>query len=667
MTSYIDLDQEKGYSKLIERLVEAKSQPIKQLEKDKSNEKLKIEVLNDLSKELTALKNYADQLFGINSSFKKKKFNSLDSLILDGSVTENAPEGEFKIQIDDLAKKHRIASRPIATDDFIPAGTFSLKVGDKTNIFRFKGGSVLDLEKFINKSSQKTIDFTLVRRSKNETLAIMSSQKTGAGQEIKLISDPEKILIDLGFYEKNKTQDKKLIPDDFDSKGKNIWDENLLKVSPLSSETIVLPQIEFNKGDAIRFVISWRDLKKTQKETLSSDQTFNEKMKIEQRDKIVFENLIFNSEKIIPFTSLRDSIKEKNKSKSINQVDALFLIVSGFADKPIKKKYHLPKNFFNQIYEEKNTIISAESFFEKKTGLLTSLTFTNNNTSFAFDISNPLLVKKNTGKEFVPVNEITAPENAKIIYQGVQIEREDNQITDLIDGVEFDLKSTSKGDVTFNISKDNEFVFNSLINFIGQFNICMGEMNTLLARNQAAEEAEEIEKRKHGLFKNDLTLKLMRDKLRSITVKSHPTSSPNELTLLSQLGVTSVFILGGVDDPDSKKLDFQEETYRNIYNSSSDLVAELFGYDNDGDLILDNGVAFEVSQLVRNYTGPGSIFESKKRTSEQKIKNIDKRVQKKEEEVKSYRAKQEEDFAKLDAAERQMEKMQDLLKNSLDR
>ena len=666
MSSYLDLDQEKGYSKLIEKLVEAKSEPIKQLEKNKSKEKLKTEVIDDLSKELIALKNYADQLFGINSSFRKKKFSSTDSFLLDGSVSQNAQEGEFKVQINNLAKKHRLASKSIKVDDFISAGTFSLKVGNKTDVFRFKGGSIRDLEKLINKSKKKIVSFTLIKQSENETIAILTSTKEGAKNEIKLISDPEGVLMNLNFYKKNQSQNQELISNNFEPQGdNNLWEQGILKISPLSGEEIPLNQISFSKGDVISLTVSWRNLKG--QEELLSEKIVNREMEIEEKDRIVFEQLSFKSERIISFT-LDGKERIKATPVRVEQVDPFFLTALGVADKPIKKKYYLPKDFFNKDFGEANINFSAESFLGgKKNCVLTALILTNNNTFFEFDINAPTLIEKNTGKDFVPANEITPAENSKITYQGIQVERDNNQITDLIDGVELNLKATSQRDVAFAVGKDSELVFNNLINFIGQFNICMGKINLLLSRDPAPEDAEEIDKKKHGLFRDDLSLKLMRDKFKNITVRPHATSTPSELALLSQLGITSVFILGGANDPDSRKLDFQEENYRNIYNSKSDLVAELFGYDQDGDFIIDSGVAFEISRLAKNYIGANSIFASKKNISERRIKDMDKDIEKKERQVESYRAKQVEDFGKLDAAERQMEKMQGLLKNSLDK
>ena len=675
MPSFLDLDQEKGYSKFIEKLVEAKSLPLKQLEKDKSKEKLKIEVIDDLSKEAGALKKYADALFGLRSAFRKKKFFSENPSLLAGSAGAGSTEGEFNLEILGLAKNHRIASKPLKTDGFIPPGTFSLKIGDKVETFDFKGGHIGDFGQLIDKSKKKLLEFDLVKRDEGESVAILSSLIPGKKGEITLISDAKGILKQLNFFKKNTARDKKLIPANFRPKIKaNVWSREQLTLSPLSREDLSLEGIAFDRKDTLNFTVSWYDLK-TAGGLSPWEQVTDWAMQFNKRALIEFDELRFASESIMPFVQERSSNQRPSPFGPREKTNFMFLTLAGVsgqeAGKPLTKMYYLPDDFFdndNDNKGRKKTIsIMGEDFFGRgKGGKLNSLSFTNGNTSFEITIVNPTLGKEHSGKEFIPAQEITPAQNAKLKYQGVEVERENNQISDLIDGVTLDLKGTSKGEVGFKVDKDGEFVYGQLINFIGQFNICMGKMNMLLSPNPAPEDVEETDKRKYGLFKSEITFKLLRDKLRAITINPHPTSSPQDLTLLSQLGITSVFILGASDDPDSRKLDFEEAVYLETYESKPKLVAELFGYDNNGDLLIDSGVAFKVSQLVKGYVGGNSILTTQKNISHRRIKELDTQIEKKEKEIETYRAKQEKEFAKLQSAQKQMEKMQELLKNSIE-
>ncbi len=94
------------YKDLINKLIEAKSQPIKILEKKKTSYNNKITQYNSLSSKLSSLKSAAEKL-KTSSSFYAKAVSVSDSTVLESTVTSSAAVGNYSVTVRSLASEEQ--------------------------------------------------------------------------------------------------------------------------------------------------------------------------------------------------------------------------------------------------------------------------------------------------------------------------------------------------------------------------------------------------------------------------------------------------------------------------------------------------------------------------------------------------------------------------------
>src|SRR4030067_2011038 len=89
------------YNDLISKLIEAKSQPIKILEKKKTSYNNKITQYNSISSKLASLKSAAEKL-KTSSNFYAKAVSVSDSTVLKATVTSSAAVENYSVTVRSL-------------------------------------------------------------------------------------------------------------------------------------------------------------------------------------------------------------------------------------------------------------------------------------------------------------------------------------------------------------------------------------------------------------------------------------------------------------------------------------------------------------------------------------------------------------------------------------
>ena len=114
--------------------------------------------------------------------------------------------------------------------------------------------------------------------------------------------------------------------------------------------------------------------------------------------------------------------------------------------------------------------------------------------------------------------------------------------------------------------------------------------------------------------------------------------------------------LRGYLEIDEKKLD-------EALKDSMEDVRYLFGYDTDNDVLIDDGVAFQVFKQIDPYVQRGGIFSTRTnglaaqiKTSKDKIARYDKALEKKEQELRQK-------YGNMDASLRNLQKQSDMITN----
>ena len=260
---------------------------------------------------------------------------------------------------------------------------------------------------------------------------------------------------------------------------------------------------------------------------------------------------------------------------------------------------------------------------------LESIVIRNRNTGEQLAVTTPEAFNKNADLGFEPINPASVAGDAKIKYEGITITRPTNEIDDVIPNVTLNVKAPTEKTATISIEPDTESAKEALITFIGTYNQVMAELNILTQNKpELISELEylsdsQIEQYNEwlGLFQSDFTLTNGKSSLQTIMAASYATDENANLNMLSQIGIStsadsftgfSSAKLRGYLEINEKKLD--EALENNLLE-----IKNIFGYDSDGDLIIDSGIAYQIDNKLQSYVQTGGILSSKISTLDSRI------------------------------------------------
>ena len=305
------------------------------------------------------------------------------------------------------------------------------------------------------------------------------------------------------------------------------------------------------------------------------------------------------------------------------------------------------------------------------------------------DIAGLAIHNKNTGKtvaidgiriydpkatgDYIPVNPVSQAQEASLSFEGIPVKRSKNTIDDLIPGVTLQLEDKTDKTENVSVKPDTEAAKNAIIEFVAKYNRLLAEINIVTSNQQAV--IDEIEyftddERKTaeenlGVLFGDTTLSALKNNLRQIVSNVYRKNADTAIRTLAQIGISTKSDtssgfnesrLRGYLEIDEKKLD------EALKNSIED-VRYLFGYDTDNDVLIDDGVAYQVFKQIDPYVQRGGIFSTRTnglaaqiKTSKDKIARYDKALEKKEQELRQK-------YGNMDASLRNLQKQSDMITN----
>ena len=288
----------------------------------------------------------------------------------------------------------------------------------------------------------------------------------------------------------------------------------------------------------------------------------------------------------------------------------------------------------------KNNEKQVLSFSGDQLKALKSIEITNNNTNKTL-IVHSVNVKKGAGNgDYVPINPVTVADNAKIKMNGMDIEREQNTIDDLVDGTTLYLHNADPGeDVTLNIDYNIEYARDQILDFVYSYNesvkkilILTNDDSAIISEIDFADEsdrekAEEIQ----GLLKGDRTLNSIKQNLVQTVTNSYP-SEEDDYTLLKSIGIsTNASSSTGYNAAKLRGyIEANVEELETALKNNMEGVKNLFGKDTNNDYIIDTGVAKVVDDLIKPYTRTGGTIASR-------ISAIDSQIDRNAKEISDYK------------------------------
>lgn len=163
-------------------------------------------------------------------------------------------------------------------------------------------------------------------------------------------------------------------------------------------------------------------------------------------------------------------------------------------------------------------------------------------------------------------NTLKTAQDAKLKIDGLEVQRSGNEISDLINGLTFNLKGT--GHVVADVVLDAEKAVNAISDFVEAYNNAIDWINIRVSEEPIEDPTEDYQKR-IGMLRGDPLLWQTKSRLRAII--SDPIATSGAFKMLSQIGITTE----STDYGKSGKLVFDADKFMEAMTTNSNDVSSL--------------------------------------------------------------------------------------------
>ncbi|MCX7875599.1 MAG: flagellar filament capping protein FliD [Melioribacteraceae bacterium] len=212
-------------------------------------------------------------------------------------------------------------------------------------------------------------------------------------------------------------------------------------------------------------------------------------------------------------------------------------------------------------------------------------------------------VQNNNGTDTPGFVYSTSQLNAKFEFNGIQVERNSNTISDLISGVTFSLKSAMQNTdstVAVTVSKDTSVAKSKIEDFVTKFNDLYSYLKTNLSNTKTT----------RGNLAGDVTATSLRNLLNNIAYKTVDNIDADKINSLSKIGIT-FNIDSGLSISNSSLLE-------SSIKDKPEQVAALFNS--------SNGIATSLYNSLTGYLGSTGYIQASRNTLSSSITSINDRI-----------------------------------------
>lgn len=660
---------------LVEALMNKERLPLTREQETLDGYKAQQDAWRGMNQKMSSLRESTKALYSFENPFNNKLASSSDENAVTVTAGREAAYGTVKIDVLKTATSDRFLSAPIDKSSTVPKGQYTFQVGEKTINLNWKGGKLSDFISSLNKRGTNTIKASLVGVNAEQSSLLIESLKTGTENSLVFKDSALQYALNTNIIQKKKAEVTE-------------FGTNLKEFTDAPAEVFLPPVEQDGMKELVNRGITFD--KETERYILPQRTAFaipidekilkGENQRIEFTFKSVETEDITDQLNTIRFTrpdigeagsvTYEDiTIKNQLTETSLPPVPETPLVpVKGESDfyivnkdgkeTQIKTSDIIP----NAETGEKTVQISLKDFPEAQ-----SIAIRNRNTGEHIYLSTFTAYdeKKNLG--YMPVNPISTAGDAKIKYEGITITRPENKIDDVVPHLTFNLQDVTEKTATITIKPDKESAKDALIAFVGNYNQVMAEMN-ILSENKPeiiseldylSKDEQEAASERLGMFNNDFSISSSKTSMRQSVTAIYKWSENATITQLAQIGISakaagsrggySAAQLRGYLEIDEKKLDDNLE-------NNLDQIKNIFGYDSDGDLIIDTGIAYALDKQLTSWVQSGGIISNKNgqldtriKASEQKINRLEHQLAGKEQQLRNKYGQMEGTLNSLNA------------------
>ena len=634
------------YEKLVEALMKKERIP-----RDREAEKLEHLKLEDdswrqVNKFSLEVRNAARDLYSFNNPFVEKIAESSNERSFTATASRGAKDQNVKLNIVQVAEADKFLSTEINKDLQIPKGKYTFKIGEKSVSVNWKGGKYKGFIDLVNSKAKEILNISEIKITPDTKSLLFSSNMTGAKNRLEFADDALPFAIEMGLIKKNDTSAIKTSVSSIETK-------------PETSQKIDFSEAVRAKGQYVmELTVS---IKEPSKEVVQKKEEPGEKI-YEQIGSIAYRGIVVQNE---PSNDGLEKTKMETNKVSGPKVDMNILALES------TRGVLIPLPPLSENAEKQTITIPLAEYGDVK-----ALAINNNNSDKAVFIENIKIFDPKAAGDYIPVNPVSTAQDAIINFEGIQIKREKNDIDDLIPGVTLHAHESSEKQEKLTIKPDVEAVKNAIIELVAKYNRVFAQIN-ILTQNKPEiieeltylSEAEiEDAQKKLGLMYADSTLITLKSNLRQTINTAYKPANDSKIFMLAQLGIsTKSDSSGGIDmsrlrgylEIDEKKLD-------EVLKNNMEEVKLFFGFDSDGDILIDSGLAHAMYEYINPYTQRGGIFgiktdslKLKMDSSQKRIENYDKKLAEKELALKKK-------YGIMDGTLKSLQKQSQTMKNFTD-
>jgi flagellar capping protein FliD len=321
-----------------------------------------------------------------------------------------------------------------------------------------------------------------------------------------------------------------------------------------------------------------------------------------------------------------------------------------------------------------NWTVGTYNLFEISGGkTVASIEIRNNNTHRDVSIRNIQVMDTSPKSASAPVKAISTARDAIVLMDGIEIERPDNTIDDLVPGLNLKLKSVSDTPVNLDVESNTAAIKDALFTLVGSYNRLMAELNVLTRSDESVinelsylndGEREEL-RGKLGQFSGETALSKLRNDLIGTVTASYPTATDGNV-LLANFGIATDVRRAGAGGYDPSRmrgyLEIDETALDAALAANAGTLKELMGRDSDGDLIVDSGLAWRLERTVRPFVETGGIIASKTgvidtrvTADNRRIESLDQQLDRKERDLRIQYGRMEDAYSRMEQMSRSLD------------
>lgn len=657
----------------VEKLMQIERIPLNREQKTLEAYKNQQDAWRSVNRKVTSLRDSVKSLYSFENPFNNKITSSTEENAITAEATRKATYESFKIDVIQPASADRFLSSELEADTKVPAGTYTYKIADKTISMRWKGGSLQDFSNALNRRGGDTLKTRVIGASKGMKTFSIESQKTGAESKLIFEDDAKTFAESSGMIVrvKPKTIEFGNNRSEFrPSPSKPVEQQGLpavsiSKISVSDGKTIVPPRNGFsidipelakeNKNSHIQFSVQKTEVEDITEELNKVEErpVFPESGSVTFKDVTIFNSAVDAS--LPPLPSVRPAPIEQIKTD-----DVLFAVMSDGSERNIPLKGDL------------NDEIKIDLNLSDYKGI-SSIVLRNRNTGASYSVSPMTSLNPDENLGFIPQHPVTTADDAIIKYEGITLKRPENTIDDVIPEVTLNIHEKTEKTATISVKPDTEAAKDALIEFVGKYNQALSELN-ILSQNkpEIVEELDyltEDEKKEYreklGMFTADSSISNLKNSMISTAAAPYKFSDSAEISMLSQIGIATNATnysgytpskLRGYLEIDEKKLDAELE--KNLED-----IKNIFGFDSDGDLIIDRGIGYQLDKQLTSYVQSGGIFSMKTSSLDSKIKASEQKISRLENQMNDKEADLKNKYGRMQGALNSLENQQTTIKN----